>query len=342
MKVTIAEVAKRANVSVATVSRVMNENYPVKAETRENVLKAIKELKYIPNMQAKELTLQKSSIIGIVVPSINNMFFPAVINGIDSILKSNSLSFILCCTNDDKNEEIKYINELISRNVSGIIVISPNIENMKSEFYNNIANQLPIIFVNGSSTSSNISTVCNDEAKGARIALDYLLENNHKNILFIRGTNSYSYDVKEECYTKFMKNINNFKEENIINIGSGNSSETVSNTTSKLLDILKPTTITAIFACNDLMGVGAINACKRLNINIPKDMSIIGFDNVELCKFIEPNLTTIDQNMSLLGENAAALLLEKININNKYSKNILLNNTLVKRETVTTHYNKNL
>lgn len=334
MKVTIAEVAERAKVSVATVSRVMNGNYPVKAETKESVLKAIKELKYIPNIQARELTQQKSSIIGVVVPSISNMFFPTVIDGIDSAIKSNSLSFILCCTNDDKNEEIKYVRELISRNVLGIIVISPNLENMNSKFYNDIGNQVPIVFVNGSSTSPNVSTVYNDEAIGARIALDYLLENNHKDILFIRGTNSYSYDVKEECYTEFMKNIDNFKEENIINIGSGNSSETVSNTTSILLDILQSTKATAIFACNDLMGVGAINACKRLNINVPKDMSIIGFDNIELCKIIEPNLTTIDQNMSLLGENAASLLLEKINTNNEYSKNIILNNTLIKRDTV--------
>lgn len=338
MKVTIAEVAERANVSVATVSRVMNGNYPVKAETKESVLKAIKELKYIPNMQARELTQQKSSIVGVVVPSISNMFFPAVIDGIDSVLKSNSLSFILCRTNDDKNEEIKYVRELISRNVSGIIVISPNLDNMNSKFYNDIGSQIPIVFVNGSSTSPNVSTVCNDEAIGARIALDYLLENNHKDILFIRGTNSYSYDVKEECYTEFMKNIGNFKKENIINIGSGNSSETVSNTTSILLDILQSTKATAIFACNDLMGVGAINACKRLNIDVPKDMSIIGFDNIELCKFIEPNLTTIDQNMALLGENAASLLLEKINNNNEYSKNIILNNTLMKRDTVAIRY----
>lgn len=125
MKVTIVEVAKKANVSVATVSRVMNGNYPVKAETKEAVLKAIKELKYIPNMQARELTQQRSSTIGVVVPSINNMFFPAVIDGgVNLLLKSNSLSFILCCTNGDKDEEKKYVNELLSRNVSGIIVIS--------------------------------------------------------------------------------------------------------------------------------------------------------------------------------------------------------------------------
>ena len=84
MKVTIQDVAKKANVSVATVSRVMNGNYPVKAETRESVLKAVDELNYIPNMQARELTQKKSTTIGVVVPSINNMFFPEVINGIEN------------------------------------------------------------------------------------------------------------------------------------------------------------------------------------------------------------------------------------------------------------------
>ncbi|MBP8314095.1 LacI family DNA-binding transcriptional regulator, partial [Clostridium neonatale] len=86
MKVTIQDVAKKANVSVATVSRVMNGNYPVKAETRESVLKAVDELNYIPNMQARELTQKKSTTIGVVVPSINNMFFPEVINGIENHL----------------------------------------------------------------------------------------------------------------------------------------------------------------------------------------------------------------------------------------------------------------
>lgn len=334
MKVTIVEVAKKANVSVATVSRVMNGNYPVKAEKKEAVLKAIKELNYIPNMQARELTKQKSSTIGVVVPSINNMFFPAVINGINFLLKANSLSFILCCTNGDKDEEIKYINELISKNVAGIIVISPCPANIKSNFFNNVSNRIPVTFINGSSSSPNISTVCNDEYTGAKIALEYLVENNHKDILFIRGTNSYSYDVKEKCYINFMKDIGNYKEENIINIGAGNSSETVNNTTSSLLDVLPTTSSTAIFACNDLMAIGAINTCKRLDIDIPNDMSIIGFDNIELCNFIEPNLTTIDQNMYLLGKNAASLLLEKIDNNNEYSKNIILNNSLVKRDTV--------
>jgi LacI family transcriptional regulator len=334
MKITILEVAKRANVSVATVSRVMNENYPVKAETREKVLKAIKELNYIPNMQARELTQQKSATIGVVVPSINNMFFTEVINGIQSYLKDKHLSILLTCTNDNANEEKQCVNNLISRNVSGIIVISPNTNITKTKFYNSISNILPIIFVNGDCIDSNISCVSNDETLGAKIVLNYLLDNNHKNILFVRGKDSYSYDLKENVYKEIMKDINNVNENNIINIGKGNSSETVDNTVNVFLKLLKQSSATAVFACNDLMAAGVLNACKKLKLDVPKDISIIGYDNTLLSRFTEPKLTTIDQNMFLLGTNAATLLIEKIECNNRYSKRIILNNRLIERDTV--------
>lgn len=334
MKLTIADVAKKANVSVATVSRVMNGNYPVKEETKKRVLEVIEELKYIPNMQARELTRQKSSTIGVVVPSINNMFFPEVISGIQNILKLNSQSLVLVCSENDKKEEQTCINNLLSRNVSGIIVIDPNTENIKSKFYNNISKQTPIVFVNGHSVSANISSVSNDEAMGASIALNHLLKCNHKDILFVRGKDSYSYDIKEKAYKETMTALNNFKPENIINIGNGNSSETVDNTLNIFIDVLKTSSATAVFACNDLMAVGVLNACKKLNLEIPAKLSIIGFDNIDLSKFIEPKLTTIDQNMFLLGTNAATLLLEKIDSNNSLSKRIILINSLVERDTV--------
>ena len=334
MKITIVDVAKKANVSVATVSRVMNGNYPVKEETKKRVLEVIEELKYIPNMQARELTQQKSSTIGVVVPSINNMFFPEVINGIESNLKLNSLSLVLVCSNNDKDEEKSCINNLLSRNVSGIIVIDPNTDNIKSEFYHNISKQTPLVFVNGHAVSANISSVVNDEAMGASMALNYLVENNHKDILFVRGKDSYSYDIKEKVYKETMESLNNFKLENIINIGNGNSSETVDNTLNMFIDILKNSSATAVFACNDLMAVGVLNACKKLNIDVPSNLSIIGYDNIDLSKFVEPKLTTIDQNMFHLGTNAANLLLEKIEYDNSRSKRIILTNSLIQRDTV--------
>ncbi|PJI10371.1 MULTISPECIES: LacI family DNA-binding transcriptional regulator [Clostridium] len=334
MKTTILEVAKKANVSVATVSRVMNENYPVKAETREKVLDAIKELHYIPNMQARELTQKKSATIGIVSPSINNMFFTEVINGIDNCLKDKSLSMLLTCSNDNAAEEKKCLTNLISRNVAGIIIITPNTSNIKHGFYDNIANEIPIVFINGYNVDSNISCVSNDEAMGAKLALKYLLNKNHKEILFVRGKNSYSYDIKEKIYKDTMEKLQLFNPDNIISIGDGNSNDTVDNTANIFSKLLKKCHATAALACNDLMGVGILNACKKLNIGVPDDFSIIGYDNISLSKFVEPKLTTVDQNMFLLGTNAADLLIEKINCNNKYSKRIILNNYIVERNTV--------
>ncbi len=165
--------------------------------------------------------------------------------------------------------------------------------------------------------------------------MKYLITNNHKDILFIRGEHSHSYDIKEEKYISMLTNLNYYDSANVINIGKGNGSQTVDNTIVAVTNFLtKARKITAIFACNDLMAVGAINACKRLGLNVPEDISVIGFDNIELSKIVEPKLTTVDQNMSLLGENAAELLLEKISTNNEFSKKITLNNKLVIRETV--------
>lgn len=334
MKTTIVDVAKACNVSVATVSRVINGNYPVKRETKEKVLKVIEELQYKPNIQARDLIKQKSSTIGVVVPSISNMFFTNVINGIESYYEKSDYSIFLCITEHDKDKEVSRINELVSRNVAGIIIVDPGIENVESKYFNDIAKSIPMVFVNRYSQSSFISSVCNDQEEGSKLAINYLLSNNNKNIAFIRGDNSYSYDIKEKVYREIMKDINNFNEEFIVNIGHGNSIQTVNKTMEKGLKLLSENKdITGIFACNDLMAIGIMNACKMLNINVPRDLSIIGYDNIELSEMVEPKLTTIDQNMFLLGENAAILLNEKIDNKNKYSKNIVLRNHLIKRGT---------
>ncbi|MGN0145313.1 MAG: LacI family DNA-binding transcriptional regulator [Clostridium sp.] len=341
MNITIQDVAKKANVSVATVSRVMNGNYPVKAETRDAVLKVIEELNYIPNMQARELTKKKSSTIGVIVPSINNMFFTELITGIETELKKDSLSLILTCTNDNPDEEQNCVNNLISRNVSGIIAAGLNPSNIKSKFYENVSHKIPLVFINSEYSSSNISYILGNEALGAETALNHLKDNGHTDILFVRGKDSYSYDIKEKVYSEFMARYNYFDPQKIINIGNGNNSKTVDNTMNIFLNILKNYSFTAIFACNDLMAVGIINACKKLGIIVPDNLSIIGYDNIPLSRFIEPKLTTIDQNMFLLGTDAAKLLKEKINSNNKLSRKIILNNSLIKRETVSMNKTSN-
>ena len=331
---TIIDVAKKAQVSVATVSRVVNGNYPVKDSTRRKVLEAIRDLKYIPNIQARELNTQRSSIIGIIVPSLFNTFFAEVVNGIESFTASSGYSLLLTYTKDNPISEKRCMNELLMRNVSGIINISPNTEKVASDFFDQIAQRMPMVFINSYVKRPAISYVNNDEQIGTKIALEYLISLGHKNICFIRGDRSDSYEFKQNAYEEIMKKMHNFREDYILNIGAGNSIETVELTAEKVVETLQEKKeITAIFSCNDLMGIGAVNGCHRLGIKVPQDMSVMGFDNILLSNFIEPKLTTMDQNMMTLGWTAASLLMEKIANENKTSRQVVLQNTLVLRDT---------
>ena len=331
MKATIVDVAKKAGVSVATVSRVVNGNYPVRDSTRERVNKAIEVLQYVPNLQARELNMQRSTTIGVVVPGLYNMFFAEVIDGIEDNLRRSAYSLLLSCAQNDPQQEEECINNLMSRNVSGIIVISPNTENIKTRFYDRTARRLPMVFINSMSHVPNASYVSNDETAGARTALRYLRGLGHEKILFVRGAKSDSYRVKEEAYRELMTEDGLFDERYVVNIGAGNSLHTVDTTMNLLMELLPDCEATAALCCNDLMGVGVLNACKRLGIRVPEQMSIMGYDNTSLSRFVEPKLTTMDQNMLILGSNAAELLIEKIETGR--SKKVVLENILVPRET---------
>ncbi len=329
-KATIVDVARAAGVSVATVSRVVNGNYPVKSETRDRVQAAIEALQYVPNVQARELNMQRSSTIGVVVPGLYNMFFAEVIDGIEKAVRKEGFTLLLNCAQNDPELEMECIKTLVSRNVSGIIVISPNTQGMRETFYRRLVKRVPLVFINGYRRIPNVSYVTNDEALGTRQALEYLMELGHRRILFVRGDHSDSYTIKEEAYRSLMQEKKCFHEEDIVDIGEGNSIETVTAARNRLYDILPRTETTAIFCCNDLMATGAVKACKDRSLRIPDDMSIVGYDNITLASLIEPEITTMDQNMFQLGSNAAVVLVEMIH--GGKSKRITLENTLIVRD----------
>ena len=328
---TIVDVARAAGVSVATVSRVVNGNYPVRQSTKEKVQAAINSLNYVPNVQARELNTRKSTTIGVVVPGLHNMFFAEVIDGIEDAVRQVGFSFLLSCAKNDPLQEKNAINSLVARNVSGIIVISPNTADISEAFYQEMVDRVPLVFINAYHPVKGVSYVGNDEKAGARLALEYLFGLGHRQIMFVRGANSDSYDIKEEAYRLFMEEKGRLRDDYILNIGEGNGVETAEAAMEALklkIPYLQPT---AIFCCNDLMAAGALNACKRLGLSVPRQVSIMGYDNIALSRLMEPKITTMDQNMFQLGKSAAQLLLE--NINGGPAKRITLDNVLVPRET---------
>lgn len=334
MKVTIVEVAKQAGVSVATVSRVINNNYPVNAKTKAKVLKVIEELNYVPNIQAQEVKKRRSKTIGVIVPGVDNMYFSEVVHGIEQQLMKRSYSLMLTFSKNNKEKEQDCVRNLIGRNVAGIVIADADTSNVGSGFFKEYAKNTPFVFINGDPSQSEFSFVMSDEEKGTLDALHYLWDHGHEHVYFVRGDNSYSYDIKEKTYRAFYEHKGVNVERNVICVGEGNSSDVIGYTTKKFASLLLSNQCSAAFCCNDLMALGVLNACKENAISVPKDFSLIGFDNVILSKYTEPKLTTVDQHMHELGVNAAQLVLESISMESGLHKKVVLNTTLIKRETV--------
>lgn len=331
MPSTINDVAKLANVSITTVSRVINDNYPVNKETKARVLEAVKELNYKPNMMARSLITKKTSVIGIIVPGLTNLFFPTIVEAIEKILKKACYTIFLGNCYGSSCEEIKIIEDMTQRAVDGIIIIDPQMDNVKKGVYKKFNKYLPIITVGGFPSDS-ASSVIYDEEAGTREAFLYLLTSGHRKIAFIRGEKSYSYDIKEKIYNDMLRDYN-ITYRNIIKITSSNSIEAVDNSEEEIRKAIsdeeRPT---AVFACNDLMAIGALNACRRLNLRIPGDVSIIGCDNTLISEISNPKLTSIDLHMKEVGERAARELVNFINGNNQREKLVKIETNLVIRD----------
>lgn len=332
MPITINDVAREANVSITTVSRVLNDNYPVKKETKERVQEAIDRLNYKPNVMARSLITRKTSVIGIVVPGITNLFFPTIVEAIEEHIKKSGYSISLCNTGGNPAEEKALIEDIVSKQVDGIVVIDPSKDNVENGFYDRINKEMPLVLV-GALTSSHIfNEVSYDQDVGTMEAFDYLLKLGHTKIAFVRGHKSFSYDIKETIYKNIVKD-HSFLYEKIVNVGKGNSIEVVEKSQLKLEELLRSgSKPTAIFACNDLMAVGVINACNILGLKVPEDISVIGFDNTLVSIITHPKLTTVDLNMKEIGYRVALELLRVMRKEKLDSNSVIIDTHLVIRD----------
>ncbi|GMQ60848.1 LacI family DNA-binding transcriptional regulator [Vallitalea maricola] len=337
-RATISDVAKLAGVSITTVSRVMNKNYPVKEATRKKVEKAIEELEFKPNLLARGLIHNKTQTICILTPSIENLFFSEVVKGIDSVIKNKGYTTFLCNTEGDPEQEKLMIDNMKDRSVDGIIAINPRTKNIKSGYYEGISKQIPLVIINGYNRGIHCNYVLNDGEVGTYEALKYLYELGHRDIVFLRGRYSYSYDVKEDIYRKCCEEFKlEFDEDNILIIEDGNGLEAVEQSKAVVEKIIrKNDKVSCLFACNDWMAVGALKAAKALNISVPEEFSIIGFDNTIISQITEPSLTTVDQNMTGLGQISGNRICEIIRDSDKENKKIIIETRLIHRDSVST------
>ena len=317
-RATITDVAKLANVSITTVSRVINKNYPVSEKTSKRVNKAIEELGFRPNLLARSLIQDKTQTIGILTPSIENLFFSEVIKGIDNLMGSKEYRSFLCNTKGQPESEREMIDSLLNRSVDGIIVIDPRNENIKNGYYEGISNRIPLVIINGYHEGIQCHFVLNDDYTGTGEALRYLKSNGAKKIALIRGEKSHSYDIKEAIYQKICVKEYGMKP-CVLMIQDGNGLETVNQAKERILTYFdnpnKEKEIDAILCCNDFMAVGVLNAARLKGIQVPKELLIVGFDNTIVSQITDPALTTVDHHMSELGKTAARQMIQLIKNN---------------------------
>lgn len=302
--VTIREVAKRAGVSVATVSRVLNNNGYVSQKTMEKVQHSIEQLKYKPNDVARSLFKGKSKMIALLVPDIMNPFFPELARSVEDVCNMHGYTFVLCNTDNSIEKELSYLNALQQKSVDGLIIVSSTLTREHTEEVN-----VPIISLDRT-FDTNFSTVKSNNRQGAKLATEYLKSIGCRRIAHITGPENASNTMERlQGFLDVVKDEEWFLSDYVV---TGDYNMHVAK--SEIMKLLSEhPEIDGLFVGNDVMAVGALKVAESMKISVPDDLSIIGFDGITLGETTTPTLTTVAQPIYKMGSRAAELLMKQIN-----------------------------
>ena len=332
MNITITDIANKANVSRMTVSRVLNNSGPVAQETAEKIKSIMKELNYHPNLIARSLSSQRTLTIGVIIPKTEKLFLDnyiaQILSGVTDIAQRSNYRIMLIPVNHSKEEEGDYINFVRSKLFDGLILLKtktndPHLSELARSGF-------PYILVNYRKFGDNFNFVDSENIKGAELAVEHLANKGHKKIAFVAGSMD---EVNARDRLKGYKNILKkyglpFRDDYII-YGDFNK-ETAFENSKKLLELQdRPT---AIFCSDDYMALGVIEQIKKYNLSVPKDIAVVGFDNIEIGGFSKPALTTIKQPMYEIGKTSSEALLALIKKTKKSPIRIMLKTELIIRE----------
>lgn len=296
---TIHDVANLANVSVATVSRYLNQKGYVGEKSRKAIERAIRELNYVPNNVARTLSTKRSSLIGLIIPDIKNPFFPEVARAVEDTAFKYGYTVILCNSDENANKELHYVQALSQKYVAGVIITSTH-EGFQLKM------DLPVVALDRA-VNADIPSVTTNNEYGAKLGTAYLLQCGATELLFLKGP---KYLISSDMRLEGFKNATKGKKLITHIIESPYEFEEAEKIT---LNYLKNhPTINGIFASSDVSAIGAIKACEKLGKKVPEEVQIVGFDGILLGNYVTPSLTTVAQNIYKLGQTAAELLIQQI------------------------------
>lgn len=322
----IQQVAKQAGVSVATVSRVLNEQGAVTAKTRIKVEVAIKQLNYEPNMLGRNLRNAESRILLILIPKISNPFYSEIINGIETAALSHNYNILLSETDSNPDREEIYFDLVRKKMADGIISMDPAV-NVAS--LTKLAESHAIIQCSEYTVESGIPYVTIDNEEAAYRAVKHLIKLGHEKIALINSDETFLYARQRQLgYQRALDEHGISVSDNYTYYTQQIGFEYGQQAMRKIIALKdRPT---AVFAVSDMLAIGALKEINNHGLNVPDDIAIVGFDKIDFSNMTHPTLTTVAQPMHQMGTIAAKMLINKIQ--GEEVESILLNYELVIRE----------
>ncbi|MED3716497.1 LacI family DNA-binding transcriptional regulator [Geobacillus thermodenitrificans] len=328
--VTIKDVAKEANVSISTVSRVLNQSGYTSEETRKRVMEAVEKLNFRKNLMAAALINKQTSTIGLIIPDIKNIFYADLTRAVEDTANAYGINVVLCNTDNNLNKEAKYIDFLIQKGVDGIIFSTPEVKDKNIKTVISQYPDLPVSVIGSKIRGIQINEVLVDNFEGGYIATRHLLELGHTNIAFISGIlNSFASIERKKGFETALKDWDIEVNEDFVIFDQFKIENGYKNAMHLLT---KPNRPTAIFAANDAIAVGVYKAARELGIRIPEDLSVVGFDNSQYAEIVYPPLTTIQTPIFEMGKRAVELIVKMIKEKQTVKETHVFHPTIIKRE----------
>jgi LacI family transcriptional regulator len=328
---TIHEVAKKAGVSSASVSHVLNNTRFVSENVRERVKSAMRELNYRPNALARSLRRGETRTLGLILPDSSNPFFAEVGHAIESAAFALGYSVILCNTENDENKEYLYTEVLENKQLDGIIFVGAG-ENHEaiSEL---VQNGIPLVVVDRDMGNLELDTVTTENYQGGLLATQHLLSLGYQIIGCITGPSNITPSADRVTgYRAALQQAGIPVDESLLVRGDFHAPSGYSAAMQLLEHDPRPT---AIFVCNDMMAIGALRAVSQLGLSVPENIAIVGFDDIQLASYITPSLTTVSQPKQEIGQLAVRLLFERMRDPSLPPRHNILPTQLIIRESST-------
>ena len=324
--VTLKDVAKAAGVSYATVSRALSGSPQIGSDTRERIIKLCDEMGYTTNYVARSMVMKKTDLIGLVVPSIDNQFMSELAYYAEMSARAHGYNIMLCNSGPDLKQEKTVVKLLLGRQVDGILIVPQS-----PDTYENIrafTDQVPTVFLSENLRDQPQSYVAADNSHGTYIGTRYLYELGHREILYFGRRHSTTHQLRAEGYMKACRELG--LREQYFNSEFPRSS--IANGYQLARELFsKPITYTAIFASTDSNALGILKAADEMHIDIPRQLSLIGFDNIPSTARPRIELTTIEQPKREMAVQAVDMLRDKIENGTQGYVHQILMPSLVKR-----------